>query len=93
VSIFAANRSEDAVGPVETVAPEAALITRPGLKVIVRHIPPAGAVFLARLISGETLGQAASAAFEATTSFDLPGNIAGMIEAGVFTTIDSGDQG
>jgi hypothetical protein len=93
VSIFAANRSEDAVGPVETAAPEAALITRPGLEVIVRHIPPGGAIFLARLISGETLGQAASAAFEATSSFDLTANIAGMIEAGVFTTIDSGDQG
>jgi hypothetical protein len=93
VSIFAANRSEDVVGPVETAAPEAALITRPGLEVIVRHIPPGGAIFLARLISGETLGQAASAAFEATSSFDLPANIAGMIEAGVFTTIDSGDWG
>jgi len=93
LSIFAANRGEGALDPVEAVAPQDALITRPELEVIVRHLPSGGAIFLARLISGETLGQAASAAFEATTSFDLPANIAGMIEAGVFTTIDSGDQG
>jgi hypothetical protein len=81
------------VAPIEAVEPQDALITRPGLEVVVRHISPGGAIFPARLVSGETLDQAASAAFEATTSFDLPGNIAGMIEAGVFTAIDSGDPG
>jgi hypothetical protein len=91
VSIFAPNRSEGLVHPIEAIAPEDALITRPGLEVVVRHLPPGGAIFLACLISGETLGQAASAAFEASASFDLPANIAGMIEAGVFTAIDSGD--
>jgi len=92
VSIFAANRSEGGPDPIETVAPEDALITRPGLEVVVRHLPPGGATFLARLMSGETLGRAASAAFEASTLFDLPANIAGMIGAGVFTAIDSGDS-
>jgi hypothetical protein len=91
VSVFAANRSESGLDAMETVAPEGALITRPGLEVFVRHLPPGGAAFLVRLISGETLGQAASAAFEASTSFDLPANIAGMIEAGVFMAIVSGD--
>lgn len=93
VSIFAPNRSEGLVHPIEAIAPEDALITRPGLEVVVRHLPPGGAIFLACLISGETLGQAVSAAFEASASFDLPANIAGMIEAGVFTAIDSGDPG
>ncbi len=91
VSIFAANRSEGPMDPIEAVAAEDALITRPGLEVVIRHLPPAGAIFLARLVSGETLGQAAAAAFEASTSFDLPANIAGMIEAGAFMEIDSGD--
>jgi hypothetical protein len=36
------------------------------------------------------LGAAAAAAFTETPSFDLPANIAGMIEAGVFTTIHLG---
>jgi hypothetical protein len=91
VAIFAANRSEGPVEPIDAVAPQDALITRPGLEVVVRHLPPGGAVFLARLISRETLGQAAAEAFEADASFDLPANIAGMIEAGVFTAIDSGN--
>ena len=90
VSIFAANRSEGAMDPIEAVGAEDALITRPGLEVVVRHLPGGGATFLTRLISGETLGQAAAAAFETSTSFDLPANIAGMIEAGAFMAIDSG---
>jgi hypothetical protein len=91
VSIFAVHRSEGQVDPIEAVGAEDALITRPGLEVVVRHLPPGGAIFLTRLISGETLGQAAAAAFEASPSFDLPANIAGMIEAGAFMAIDSGD--
>jgi hypothetical protein len=91
VSVFAANRSDGPVGPIETAAPQDGLITRPGLEVIVRHLPAGGAVFLAHLLSGETLGQAASAAFHASPSFDLPASIAGMIESGVFAAIDSGD--
>jgi hypothetical protein len=93
VSIFVPNRSEGPGDPIVPVAPQDALITRPGLEVVVRHLPPGGATFLACLISGQTLGQAVSAAFEASTAFDLPANIAGMIEAGVFTAIDSGDPG
>ena len=91
VSIFAANRSEAPMDPIEPAGAEDALITRPGLEVVVRHLPVGGAIFLARLVSGETLGQAAAAAFEASPSFDLPANIAGMIDAGAFTAIDSGD--
>jgi hypothetical protein len=91
VSIFAANRSDGPMDPIEAAGAEDALITRPGLEVVVRHLPPGGAIFLMRLISGETLGQAAAAAFETSTSFDLPANIAGMIEAGAFVAIDSGD--
>jgi hypothetical protein len=79
------------VDPIEAVGAEDALITRPGLEVVVRHLPAGGAIFLARLVSGETLGQAAAAAFEASPSFDLPANIAGMIEAGAFMAIDRGD--
>jgi hypothetical protein len=59
--------------------------------VAVRLLSPGGAAFLKTLIDGGTLGQAAGAAFTETPSFDLPANIAGMIEAGVFTTIHLGD--
>jgi hypothetical protein len=92
LSIFAMNRGDGPVGPIETVAPEDALITRPGDEVAVRLLPPGGAVFLTQLISGEPLEAAASIAFEAEPSFDLSGNIAGMIEAGVFAAIHLGDR-
>jgi hypothetical protein len=92
VSIFATNRTEAPVGPIEAIAREDALITRPGLDVVVRRLPEGGAIFLMHLVSGETLGEATSAAFEASPSFDLGANIAGMVEAGVFTKTQYGDR-
>ena len=62
VTIFAANRSDGPVGRIEATEPEDALVTRPGLEVVVRRLPPGGAVFLTRLIAGEPLGTAAAAA-------------------------------
>ena len=46
VTIFAANRSEGPVGTIDAGKPEDALITRPDLDVVVRHLPEGGAVFL-----------------------------------------------
>ncbi len=89
VTIFAANRN-DVTGRIEANGPEDALLTRPGLEVIVRRLPPGGAVFLLRLIAGEPLAVAAAAALADSAEFDLPANIAGMIEAGVFTAADQG---
>ena len=83
---------KERLDPVEAIAAEDALITRPALDVVVRHLPDGGAIFLEHLISGDTLGEAACVAFEANPSFDLPANIAGMIEAGVFAAIRHGDQ-
>ena len=91
VSIFAANRSDGSVGRITAAEPEDALATRPGSEVIVRHLPLGGAVFLSRLIAGETFGAAAAAAFNSYPDFDLSVNITGMIEAGVFTTASHGD--
>ncbi|MGK9164715.1 DNA-binding domain-containing protein [Inquilinus limosus] len=91
VTIFAANRCDGPVGRIEAAGPEDALVTRPGLEVVVRHLPPGGAVFLARLLAGETLGVAAAAALTDSPAFDLPANIAGMLEAGAFTAAHQGD--
>jgi hypothetical protein len=89
VTIFAANRS-DAPRQIEANDPEDALVTRPGLEVIVRRLPPGGAIFLLRLIAGEPLGAAAAAALADSPEFDLPANLTGMIEAGVFTAANQG---
>ncbi len=85
VTIFAANRSIGPVGRIEATGPEDALLTRPDLEVVVRRLPPGGAVFLTRLMVGESLGAAAAAALTDSPAFDLSGNIAGMLEAGAFT--------
>jgi hypothetical protein len=92
VAIFAMNRVKGPVTPLESSAAEDALVTRPEMEVTVRLLPSGGAAFLTSLIGGETLGAAATAAFAETPSFDLTGGIAGMIQAGVFTTIDVGDR-
>jgi hypothetical protein len=57
----------------------------------VRLLPPGNATFLASLIDGETLAEAVSKALDEASSFDLSGSIAGMIEAGVFSTLRLGD--
>jgi hypothetical protein len=90
VTIFAANRVSGPVARIEASEPEDALVTRPGMEVVVRRLPPGGAVFLTRLIAGEPLGAAAEAALADDSEFDLSANIAGMIEAGVFNDIRGG---
>jgi hypothetical protein len=91
VAIFAMNRVDGPITPLRSSAAEDALITRPDMEVAVRLLPPGAAAFLKSLIDGGTLGAAAAAAFTETTSFDLPANIAGMIEAGVLTNVHLGD--
>ena len=86
VTIFTANRSDGPATRVEVVEPEDALLTRPELEVEARRLPPGGAIFLTRLIAGESLGVAAAAALSDSASFDLAANIGGLLEAGVFTT-------
>ena len=85
VTIFAANRDDAVQGRIDASMPEDALITRPDLDVVVRHLPAGGAVFLASLIAGQPLGEAAALALDASPTFDIASAIAGMIEAGAFT--------
>ncbi len=92
VTIFTANRSGGPASRVELVEPEDALLTRPALEVEVRQLPPGGAIFLNGLITGESLGAAASAAFSESPSFDLAANICGLLEAGAFTTALCGES-
>jgi hypothetical protein len=85
LTIFSANRTRDPVPRIDAREPEDALVTRPALDVVVRRLPPGGAVFLSHLIGGKRLASAASAALdERGAEFDLAANIAGMIEAGAF---------
>lgn len=85
--IFAMNRQDGAARPLEDHSPQNALITRPDLEVTVRTLPLGGADFLQSLFDGNTLSQAAAATMGSTPTFDLPTNIAGMLEAGVFASV------
>ncbi|MBC9878845.1 DUF2063 domain-containing protein [Bradyrhizobium sp. INPA01-394B] len=92
VTIFAANRIGESSDRIDASTPEDALITRPEFDVVVQRLPPGGAVFLTCLMSGCTLAEAAAAATEASQDFELATNIAGLIEAGAFTSLRPGDQ-
>lgn len=91
VTIFAANRDTSPVGRIDASTPEDALITRAEFDVVVRHLPPGGAVFATSLMSGRPLGEAAAIGLDAAADFDIATNIAGLIEAGAFTSIAFGD--
>jgi hypothetical protein len=90
VTVFAANRGDGPVGRIEATEPEDALVTRPALEVVVRRLPPGGAVFLARLSDGEQFGAAVAAALDDNPAFDLAANIAGLIQAGAFVGVRQG---
>lgn len=91
VTIFAANRDDAPIMRIDASTPEDALITRPEFEVTVRRLPPGGAVFANHLMSGRPLGAAAAAALEDSSEFDIAANIAGLIEAGAFTSLACGD--
>lgn len=90
VTIFSANRGSDPVGQIEAAQAEDALVTRPKLDVVVRHVPPGGAVFLTHLMAGEPLAAAVSAAMADSSAFDLSANIAGVLAAGAFIGVKFG---
>ncbi|CAM5789178.1 DNA-binding domain-containing protein [Ottowia pentelensis] len=91
ITFFTMNQAEGVPAPLHAHDAEDALITRPGPDVIVSRLPAGGAVFLTRLLAGDPLGAATAAAFDEAPSFDLGANLAGMISAGVFTTLQPGE--
>jgi len=82
VSIWETNTFDEEVRPVSAEAQDA-MIARPLMTVEVRTLPPGAAAFIGALTDGQTLGDAAAYAATADARFDLAGNIAGLIDAGV----------
>jgi hypothetical protein len=91
VTIFATNRDLEPAKTIDASRAEDAVITRPDFDVAVRQLPPGGATFLTSLVSGHSLSDAAASALDDSANFDLTTNIAGLIEAGAFTSVSSGD--
>ena len=90
VTIFAVNRERGPVGRIETSDPESALITRPHLEIIVRHLAPGADLLLSRLMEGAPLAVAAAEAATQSPTLDLAAAIATALEAGAFTAIHHG---
>ena len=87
VTIWAMNAGETNLSPITTWIGEDALVTRPDLTVLVRRLPPGGALFLTELLSGATLAAAVEAAFAHTDRFDLVTNLAGLLQSGAASVI------
>lgn len=82
VSLWAAHQTDDpdaALGEVDMSRGEAALLTRPALDVGMMRIEPGAAVFVRRLLDGETFGAAALAG-----NFDLSATLGLLIRGGAF---------
>ncbi|OWV81740.1 hypothetical protein ATY77_00355 [Rhizobium sp. R634] len=87
ITIWAMNSGAMDLAPIEPWAGEDALIVRPHMLVEIHRLPPGGAIFLQALATGATLLQAAETAALSAAEFDLPANLAGLLQSGAFTAI------
>jgi hypothetical protein len=92
VTIWAMNSGERELGTIENWRGEDALVARPELDVQIRALPPGGAAFLLALAAGHPLGEAVEAALADDPAFDLAGNLAGLIGAGLARKITVPDS-
>ncbi|GGE59983.1 HvfC/BufC N-terminal domain-containing protein [Actibacterium pelagium] len=90
VAIWRANMDLKAPKPV--VKPEDALITRPEFDPRVDLLPAGGALFIAALQAGETLGEAITAAEAAAPEFDLTANLQLLLQTSAIVHISEGPQ-
>jgi Putative DNA-binding domain len=92
VTIFAANRKPLPVEDIDASQAEDALITRPEFDVVVRRLAPGQAEFLSTLMAGRPLGEAAAAALEARSDFDVGMGLAILIESGACASAHLGEN-
>jgi len=92
VTIFAANRKPLPVEDIDASQAEDALITRPEFDVVVRLLAPGQAQFLSTLMAGRPLGEAAAAAQEARSDFDVGMGLATLIESGACASAPLGEN-
>lgn len=86
VSLWAAHQQdEDAtdLSGIDPFQPESALVIRPDMDVLVFNLPPGGADFLAAIIEGRSIGEAAAAAAGPAQDFDIQANLAVLMQSGL----------
>lgn len=88
VSLWAAHQGIRDISTVDPDVPENALIIRPELEVEVSSINAEAALFIAQLLQGRTLGQAAARTATAYPQFDLTTMLAGLIRRRVILSLE-----
>ena len=85
LTIWRMNVNDGVPHPVDLEAGgEDALVIRAGAHVEVRSVPPGGAEFVLSLAAGRSVAEATAISTGADSRFDLLGNLAALIDAGVF---------
>lgn len=89
-SIWAAHKQDDPAAHMAEiiVRPEDVLITRPGLEITVIALPEGGGAFIAALMAGKSLADAAQEAADHNPAFDLAQNLGGLLETGALHSLN-----
>ncbi|BCH35909.1 DUF2063 domain-containing protein [Mesorhizobium sp. L-8-10] len=90
-SIWAAHQKPTVVRPADW-RPEAVLVVRPDMAVVVHVLPPSDVLFAAALLGGAALGEAAEEASGADEQFDFGSALLGLVGLGAFSGIQQ-DRG
>lgn len=85
LTIWRMNADDAAPGVVDLGAGgEDVLIVRPAAEVEVRQLPPGGAEFVSKIVSGATVTDALRTAVHSADDFNLTANLAGLLQSGAF---------
>lgn len=89
VTLWAAHQGGDDVPTIDVDAPEAAVILRAGLDVLVLRAPAGATVFIEAVRAGCRLGEAAEkASAAAVDAFDLPATLSMLVAHGALTHLE-----
>ena len=86
-SIWAVHQGQGDLAELDPLMPEAALVLRDGLDVLVLSLPPGAERFVAALLQGSTLGQAMSQALAAAAHFDLQALLTLLVRHGALCAL------
>jgi len=89
VSLWGASAGLGAADDVDMSRPEDGLVLRPGEEVVTVSLPEGGAEFLAAVMAGRSLGDAAAEAAGAVAGFDLSVHLSGLFGAGCFAGLET----
>ncbi|MGE0699817.1 MAG: DUF2063 domain-containing protein [Hyphomicrobiaceae bacterium] len=93
VSIWATNTHDEDVEPIGVkAAGECALVTRPGLDVLVTPLPPADAVLVEAILKGMALGEAVAQASDAGAPIDLAATLSSLFRSGALWRVRASNE-